>query len=145
MKRILFVLLMMICSVSWAEWIVHGIGDDFTLYLHDKQTIERKGSIAKMWVMYSYDSPQNSNNEIYQSSVHLDEYNCKEKTVKIVQQVLYFGKYGKGKVIESISIKQSVANEQHIIPGSFGDRQLKLACGKPCDDCKALEKIKFGD
>ena len=53
MKRLLFVLQMMICSMSWADWEMTGKEYDLTHY-HDKSTIQINDITAQMWVMYDF-------------------------------------------------------------------------------------------
>jgi len=57
MKRLFFFVLMMVCSVSFADWEIRYVDDDFILY-YDKSTIRRDGVIAKMWVMKNYFTTQ---------------------------------------------------------------------------------------
>ena len=108
MKRLLFIALMMVYSVSWAKWEFWDKGDDFSLYI-DKSTITRKGEIAKIWVLMDYFEEQTSYGKKFKSVIIRDAYNCVEELMTLAGSAKYSGVMGTGKVIESYAEKE---NEQ---------------------------------
>jgi hypothetical protein len=57
MKRLIFPLLMMVCSVSWAKWELTGSNSYETVFFyHDRSTIQRNGSFVMMWSMVNFSS-----------------------------------------------------------------------------------------
>ncbi len=129
MKRILFVFLMMTCSVSWAEWEFWDKGDDFSLYI-DKSTITRKGEIAKIWVLMDYFEEQTSSGKKFKSVIIRDAYNCVEELMTLAGSAKYSGVMGTGKVVESYADKENNQKWELVLPRSNGEKMLKMLCGK---------------
>ena len=120
MKRLLFVLLMMICSVSWAGWDFTGRLEDGTVYFHDKSTIRKNGVKRKMWIMVN-----NSDG----SSKVLKVYNCNSEEFSIAAFTQYSGSMGAGKVGTSILFKENEQSWEPVIPDSIVEFEWKIACG----------------
>ncbi len=130
MKRLLFVVLMMVCSVSWAELVKSGSSSYGTKY-HDKSTIRRDGKIAKMWTMLDYFEEQTgSDGKRYKSDKTRFVYNCMEDTFAIISLVEYSGSMGEGKIIFSGDRKENEWDWGSIPPGSAAEAHFKIACGR---------------
>jgi hypothetical protein len=132
MKRLLCGVLMMVCSVSWAEWELCVISDDgiITIYC-DKSTIRKKGAISRMWDLTDFSSMQTeAGGSGYMSIKELWAYNCREETEALTSFIMYSGAMGKGDVVSSYSGKESEWNWEPIVPGSTGAARWKIACGK---------------
>ena len=130
MIRLLFVVLMMTCSVSWAKWEVTASDGEITFY-HDKSTMRRNGTITKMWVMQSYSVIQtNHEGKNYKSGKVLYAYDCASETLAGTSLVTYSGSMGKGNVISSITGEESWLSWEPIVPNSIGEVQWKIACSK---------------
>jgi hypothetical protein len=121
---------MMTCSVSWAKWELFGLGDDFTEYYYETDSIVKKGSIAKMWVMYSYGTPESIDNFSYLSMLNFNIFDCSHKSIKTIAGNFYSEKSAKGKVVKTYSLKENQTDFVPVVPGSFGDREVQIACGK---------------
>lgn len=131
MKRFLFVLLMMICSVSRAEW-EFGFStdnDEFSVY-HDKSTIRRKGSIVKMWTMKDFSQVQNQAADTYMSSKVMYAFDCKQETAAIISFSRHTESMGGGIAVYSHTVKEKDWNWNPIAPGSVDEGSWKIACGK---------------
>jgi hypothetical protein len=132
MKRLLFVVLMTVCSVSWAEWKVTGTTDhgQNSVY-HDKSTIRRNGAISKMWTLndYAASRPDISGRE-YKSVKNLFAYDCKEETSAITSSIGYDNSMGSGDVVYSHSLKMNQWEWDPISPGSVAAVHWAIACGK---------------
>ncbi len=129
MKRLLFVALMMVYSVSWAKWEFWDKGDDFSLYI-DKSTITRKGEIAKIWVLMDYFEEQTSYGKKFKSEIVRDVYNCVEEISTLAGSVKYSGVMGTGEVVESYAEKENERKWELVLPGSGAEKMLKMLCGK---------------
>jgi hypothetical protein len=131
MKRLLFFILMMVCSLSWADWEYTGQTDAFTYYV-DKSTIRRNGKIAKMWVLEDFSEAQTNSDDgtKYKSEKSRFAFNCLEETVVSIAITQYSGSMGDGDVIWSNTRKESSWKWGSVVPGSSGEVMFKIACGK---------------
>jgi len=124
MKRLLFAVLMMVCSVSWAEWEKSGEANDYTVY-SDKSTVRKKEKIATIWEMYDYSVVQtNENGYRYNSEKVLLGYNCMTNKVARISTVYFSGSMGDGYVVASETEKKLFWGSVHLT------RRLKIACGE---------------
>lgn len=130
MKKITFVVLITLCTTSFAKWELYGLGDDFTEYSYETTSIVKKGSTAKMWVMYSYATPETIGNVSYLSMLNLNIFDCSQKSLKTIAANFFSDKYAKGNVVDTFSLNENQAEFVPVAPGSFGDRQVQIACGK---------------
>jgi hypothetical protein len=129
MKRILFVLLLMTCSVSWAEWEYTTQTSSFMLF-HDKSTIRRNGEISQMWSLLQFFEVQSFLGVLYKSRTELMKYNCKDETSALVSASRFSESFGKGKVTSSNTIKEREFEWNPVSPGSSGETSWEIACGK---------------
>jgi hypothetical protein len=128
MKRIVFSVLMTICSISWAEWEITGETDDRIDY-HDRSTIRRNGKIAKMWTLSEYHSIQTDNTGArYKSDKTFWAFNCIEGTKSIIALLQYSGSMGRGKTVWSMNKQENDLMWEVIPPGSAGAVMFKIAC-----------------
>ena len=132
MKRLIFLSLMMVCSVSWAEWEVCTISDDgMETYYCGKSTIRKNGAISRMWELRNYSSMRTtSSGDRYMSAKVLNVYNCREETKALISFAFYSGAMGEGNVVSSHTKKESEWNWEPIVPGSTGETKWEIACGK---------------
>ena len=129
MKRLLFVVLMMTHSVSWAEWERTGVTDRFSEY-HDKSSLRRDGVIVKMWTMKEYFKGQIHDAGYMVKSVKiLQIFNCKNETYALVSISEYSDSMGTGVVLSTVTRKESQWVWEPIIPSSVGEGTWKIACG----------------
>ncbi len=128
MKRLLFVVLMMICSVSWAVWELTGKADDLTHY-HDKSTIQINDITAQMWVRYDFPEVQtNTDGGKYKSAKTLLAFNCKYETLTMISVFQYSGSAGNGEIVLSDTFNESEWIWDRIVPNSLEKKELDIAC-----------------
>jgi hypothetical protein len=130
MKRLLFLLLMTTCSVSWAEWEKTGAsvdGDEVTVYYLDKSTIRKNGVIVKMWVMVSTTELVSTTGR---SSKAQKVYDCSSEKFALASLVMYSGPMGTGKVTTSMTFKEKEWEWTPIVPDSGVEFEWKVACRK---------------
>ena len=103
MKRLLFVVLMMTCPVSWAEWEwcgSSGVDDKKAVFFCDTATINRNGEISRMWEITTFTKVQtNARGHRYMSLRALKAFNCRNVTQAAISFVLYSEMSGEGVVI----------------------------------------------
>ena len=130
MKRLLFVFLMMTCSVSWAEWELVADIENYVQFV-DKATKRKKDNFVEMWRMNNYfDEQLNSQGKKYKSVKIFDSYDCNNKARGVVSFVQYFEQYGRGDVVLSHTAKSIEIQYHPIVPESIGEGLWKIACGR---------------
>ena len=129
MKRLLFVVLMMVCSVAWAEWNYTGETARY-IYFHDKSTIRRDGAFVQMWTLTNYFEAKTRSYGSAKSGKDLWKYDCKEQKQAIVSLNNFSEPMGNGRVIYSVTLKESELEWEPVVPESTGLSEWKIACGK---------------
>ena len=127
MKKLTLLLLLLVSTSVFAEWTKVGGTDDMTSYA-DFGTIKRKGNKVKMWGLYDFKTVQKVGNDSFLSSVSRNEYDCEEETVRLLDFYWYSGNMRQGEiVVSSTNLKRE---SKSIMPDTFNDDFLKIACGK---------------
>ena len=131
MKRLLFVLLLMTCSVSWAEWERVVKTDNYVFFV-DRATIRKKSNFVEMWEMTNFFETQVTevDKQNYKSRMHLSRYDCSDGTRGTVSFLMYAEENGKGNVVLSHMVKKNEIEDNSIPPGSLGELLWKIACGR---------------
>jgi hypothetical protein len=125
MKKLLITLSLIIITNSvYAEWTELGQIED-TQYYYDKSSINLVGNIGRIW-RYNNNTQSNIN---YKSVIALDEYDCINKTRKIVSFSEYSEYDLKGKetkIAESLLPKTG----NFVRPNTIDSLLMKMACKK---------------
>jgi hypothetical protein len=125
MKKLLITLSLLIITNSvYAEWTELGQIED-TQYYYDKSSINLVGNIGRIW-RYNNNTQANIN---YKSVIALDEYDCINKTRKIVSFSEYSEYDLKGKetkIAESFLLKTG----NFVRPNSIEYLLMEMACKK---------------
>ena len=129
MKRLLFAVLMIVCTVSWAKWEYTGKTYGFTEF-HDKSTIRRNGAISLMWTLKNYFEVQTGAGKPFKSVKIFWKYNCIEESLAFVSLIHYESLDGNGGVTLSLTRKESELNWEPVVPESISEDEWKIACGK---------------
>jgi len=132
MKRLLFVVLITVCSVSWAGWERIGTSDEggLTVYV-DTSTIRKNGAISRMWFVDNCSKVQtNPIGDRYMSDKSLRAFNCRDETFAIISLVRYSGSMGQGNVVRSATFQERELEWSPIVPETVGETKWKIACGK---------------
>ena len=132
MNRILFVLLMMTCSVAWADWeLLVEDTERKTIWYIEKSSVQREGVISKMWHMTNFLSTRKSKDgKPYKSEKVFYGYDCKTKRSNIYKAVRYSQLDGKGSVVDSLDFEVLDEKWEPIVPGAFDAELWKIACAK---------------
>lgn len=133
MKRLLFVVLMSACSVSWGKWELTDTDEDRTVsYYHDKLSIQRSKSKSKMSILNDFSSEQISSFSgiRYKSSKAIHVYDCESFSVAVASLTWYAGNMGRGKVVYSNVNEESDFRWYRILKSTVDYKDLETACMK---------------
>ena len=124
---LLITLFVLSSSPAYAEWVKISSNDTFTYYA-DPETIRRKGTLVKMWVLVDFKTIQTSaEGKSYLSNKAQREYDCAEEQTRRLSYYWYTGQMGKGEVAV---YDTDPTTWQPDPPESVGQKFLKLACSK---------------
>jgi hypothetical protein len=125
MKKILITLSLLIITNSvYAEWIALGKIEN-TEYYYDKSSITRVGNVGRIW-RYNNNTEENIK---YKSVLALNEYDCINKTQKIVSFSEYSEYDLKGKETK-ITKNLLPTTEDFIQPNSIDYLLMKMVYKK---------------
>ncbi len=128
MKRILFVLLLMTCSVSWAGWERISKTNSYVEFI-DRETIRKKDDFVEIWVMRSYFKKQKHQDiENIKSAKALHRFDCINQTVKWLYGEMYASNDGLGSPLFS-SPPEAASPDYPVSPSSDLEKIFKIACG----------------
>jgi hypothetical protein len=127
MKRTLCCLLLMTCSMSWAEWEITSGAPEQVVY-HDKTTKVRVGNIVKMWTMTDFPEAREDGFGDFLSIKTYDAFDCKKRFHALVQAFFYADKLATGNVIRSLKIKDAELDWLPIKPETVAEEELQIAC-----------------
>jgi len=108
-----------------ADWVSLGLADIGT-YGIDRASIEKDGSVRRVWTMLDYREPQKSaQGKTYLSSRALMEMECVKKQVRTRSMALYSGHHLGGDALTSEGIFDQW---QAVPPNSPVFTMLKVVC-----------------
>ena len=125
MKKLLLILLLILATNSvYAEWTELGQIED-TEYYYDKSSVTRVGNVGRVW-RYNNNRQANIN---YKSVVGLDEYDCINKTRKVVSFSEY-SEYDLKGTETRIAKNLLPTTGDFVRPGTIDYFLMKMACKK---------------
>jgi hypothetical protein len=130
MTRLLLILPLMLLSSGPvnAEWTpVYEIHQLATTVSVDPDTIQRKGDLAELWVLYDSKITQAGRGGPLRSTKTQGEFNCEARQSRVLAVMDFSGNEGSGKVVYSHSGEQEWVP---VMPGSLGLALWKVACNK---------------
>ena len=130
MKRLLLMLPLILLShgVANADWMpVYEINQMATTVSVDPDTIQRKGTLAELWVLYDSKITQAGRGGPLRSTKAQGEFNCEAGQSRILAVTDFSGNEGSGKVVYSNSDQQEWVP---VVPSSLGITLWKVACNK---------------
>jgi hypothetical protein len=109
-----------------AKWVVFESMPDATIYL-DPSTIHKEGDRAEMWALIDYERPQpdKTGKQVLSDKIHY-QYDCKEKTLRIIDTSAHAGPMATG---ETINVNPDPPELMSIAAGTLSESLWKRACG----------------
>jgi hypothetical protein len=126
---VLITLLVLSSGPVYAAWELVS-GDDtakLTVYV-DRDTIQRKGNLAKMWQMYDYKAVQTVAGDSLLSIQRHNEYDCTGERTRMLAYTWFSSNMGKGRVVYKTADEQPW---EPVVPRSINQSLWKVACSKP--------------
>jgi hypothetical protein len=93
----------------------------------NRDTLQVGGSRASAWSLWNFNSPKsNTFDESYRSVLIKNEYDCKRKTVRVVEVVEFAAPMAQGDALRTYSDYEH--QEDELPPGSVGESIFEIAC-----------------
>ncbi len=129
MLRRFFLLQMLLGSgVVFAEWTQIGESIDYTGYV-DLATIQRTGSVVKMWDLMDYKTPRRGLGLSFLSQQGQSEYDCKSKKMRVMSFAWFSGNLGNGQILHNSTANLSTQKWNLVLPLSTSEALWNIACG----------------
>lgn len=127
-------LLVRLCSLAGfanaSDWVEVAGGDKLTIQI-DRQSLQRNGDEIKVWDKWSYASPQQlekaGRTKTYQTARNLVVYNCKKRTLKLLQSDKYADTQ-MGTKVDEFHINEVLADSIDLPPDSVGEAVFECVC-----------------
>lgn len=120
------VALLLLCSTSaYAEWVELVVRDEDGQphYVH-RDSLVRDGDIARMWTLMNHADKSGS-------VIRLYEFDCKYRRRRLLLWHQYSEPMAKGPIIATLNLERSNSVDwEYVIPDSFKEAQLSVACKK---------------
>jgi hypothetical protein len=124
-----FLLQMLLGSgVVFAEWTQIGESIDYTGYV-DLATIQRTGSVVKMWDLMDYKTPRRGLGLSFLSQQGQSEYDCKSKKMRVMSFAWFSGNLGNGQILHNSTANLSTQKWNLVLALSTSEALWNIACG----------------
>ena len=130
MKRLLLMLPLILLNTApaTAEWMpVYEINQLATTVSVDPDTIQRKGNLAEVWILYDSKITQTGRGGPLRSTKAQGEFNCEAWQSRILAIMDFSGNEASGKVVYRNLDEQQW---EPVRPGTLGSTLWKVACNK---------------
>jgi hypothetical protein len=125
-KMIIAVALLLSSQAVMAEWVKYVIIDDFDAYYND-DSVRKRGSKVKVWVIFDYNSVQAFDDGLkYMSSKNQLEFDCYNELVRMAYYSAASKRFGKGEVVWSHNTPDD--DWRPVIPESVDAMLFKRLC-----------------
>ncbi len=127
--RRFFLLQMLLGSGAvFAEWTQIGESIDYTGYV-DLATIQRTGSVVKMWDLMDYKTPRRGLGLSFLSQQGQSEYDCKSKKMRVMSFAWFSGNLGNGQILHNSTANLSTQKWNLVLALSTSEALWNIACG----------------
>ena len=129
LKLILMLLLAAVSNQAMAELVLIGGYGGLSIYT-DPSNLQKEGNKVKMWNVYNYYTAQHGpEGGVYLSIDQQEEFDCKEKQMRVLYFSYRSGNLGEGEPVYSKSFSEDIRWDP-VEPDSKGEYLLKIACSK---------------
>jgi hypothetical protein len=129
MRKVILMLLAVLSSSAMAEWVIVGTDNNSTIYA-DPATIHKTGSNVTMWILTDLEPAEVMYGTKIKSEKARDEYDCKEKQVRVLLSSHYFDNMGRGEELASSNYQKYENEWRPVLPDTLDEVLFKIACGK---------------
>lgn len=98
MKKFIVILLAVISTPVFAEWIKAGSNDRDALYV-DLSSREESSGLVKIWALYDFNSLQVFEGKTYSSTKNQYQIDCKQKRMRAIFSSIHTGRMGSGTTV----------------------------------------------
>jgi hypothetical protein len=112
----------------FAAWTQIGESKDYTGYV-DISTIQREGSLVKMWDLMDYKTPRRGLGFLFLSQQGQSEYDCKLKTMRVMSFAWFSGNLGNGVILHKSTANLATQKWISVLPQSTSEALWNVACG----------------
>lgn len=93
----------------------------------DRETLQVSGGRATVWSVWNFKAPKNNSfDENYRSVLIKNEYDCKRRTVRVVEVEEFAAPMAQGDALRTYTDYDH--EEQGLPPGSVGESIFQIAC-----------------
>lgn len=125
---LLLMLLMLSTGPVYAEWVLTSGDDEVGLKVYvDPESIRRKGSSAKMWQLFDYQTVQTVAGDSLLSIKRYNEFDCTDARTRMLAYTWFSGNMATGKVVYSTPDEQQW---EAVVPRTINRTLWKVACDK---------------
>jgi hypothetical protein len=115
--------------------------DKATVYI-DRETVKQTSGKSTVWSIWDHKSDQtNMMGEPYRSAALHNEYDCKARTVRLIEVAEYVAPLAKGDLLRSYPAEDS--QPRPISPGSVSSAIFDQVCAPPLPGSKKIENTTF--
>lgn len=126
MKRVFFIALLVLSNgAAYGEWELATETEAGTKIYMDYSTIRRKDNLVEMWDLYDFASGRSVKDKTFLSAKTQREYDCIEKSVRILAFTNFSGHMGRGNVVQSIVYE---TEWEPVKPRSLAKSLWDIAC-----------------
>ena len=112
----------------FAEWTKIGESTDYTGYV-DISTIQREGSLVKMWDLMDYKTPRRGLSFSFLLQQGQSEYDCKLKTMRVMSFAWFSGNIGDGVILHKSTANLATLKWNSVLANSTSEALWNIACG----------------
>lgn len=132
-----------VCGSTAQATELHSIRttDKATVYI-DRETVKQTSGKFTVWSIWDHKADQtNMFGEPYRSAALHNEYDCKARTVRLIEVAEYVAPLAKGDLLRSYPAEDSQARP--IAPGSVSSAIFDEVCAPPLPGTKKIENRTF--
>ena len=119
----IFLVLLMATGTASAEWFKVGEADEATYYI-DPSSIKVDGHIRRAWTLTD---KKQRNSDGLMSSRYREEYDCKNKVVKVISYSAHSEAMASGKTLRLGEVRGKWIESP---PNTTGETMYKFVCSK---------------
>ena len=124
-KKIVLLCLLMTSSISYAKWILLDHTADGDDVYFESNSVKKNGELVDMIFLGEFKQARQLIDTDVNSSKWYAEFNCRNKTSRILSRSFYNKKMGEGK---AVSTDDKTEQPQPIITGTLFDSILMTVC-----------------